>query len=146
MMWSIRCFPAILSYYLTSQLLLVRDISQGLQITTSTLCNSCSRRAHRSVSFLCASRSPGNGDAAHQGQITIVPSRRHVLAAASSATAFAFLLRNPDTTHALDNPPTKAELDRIKVGYEQIQYLLNNFEKETTVCRVSMMSMHSYFG
>jgi len=126
-MWSIRWFPAIISYYLTSQLILVRDISQGLQITSNT-------RAHRSVSFLCASRSSGNGDAAHQVQIPI-PSRRHVLTAASSATAFAFLLRNPETTHALENPPTKAELDRIKLGYEQIQYLLNNFEKETTVCR-----------
>jgi len=32
-------------------------------------------------------------------------------------------------------PPTKEELDRIKVGYEQIRYLLDNFDKETTICR-----------
>ena len=32
-------------------------------------------------------------------------------------------------------PPTPEELQRIKTGYRQIQYLLDNFEQETTVCR-----------
>mmetsp|Transcript_19443 Transcript_19443/g.26700 ORF Transcript_19443/g.26700 Transcript_19443/m.26700 type:complete len:230 (-) Transcript_19443:276-965(-) len=32
-------------------------------------------------------------------------------------------------------PPTKEELERIKIGYDNIQYLLNNFEKETTICK-----------
>uniref|UniRef100_A0A7S1V9Y0 Uncharacterized protein n=1 Tax=Grammatophora oceanica TaxID=210454 RepID=A0A7S1V9Y0_9STRA len=36
---------------------------------------------------------------------------------------------------AASNLPTAEELERIKVGHEQIVYLLNNFEKETTVCR-----------
>lgn len=36
---------------------------------------------------------------------------------------------------AASGPPTPDELERIKVGYKQIQYLLDNFEKETTVCR-----------
>ena len=31
--------------------------------------------------------------------------------------------------------PTPDELERIRVGYKQIQYLLDNFEQETTVCR-----------
>lgn len=31
--------------------------------------------------------------------------------------------------------PTPAELDRIRVGYRQINYLLDHFEQETTVCR-----------
>ena len=39
---------------------------------------------------------------------------------------------------AVAGPPTKAELDRIKIGYEGIEYLLANWEKETTVCRVRM--------
>jgi Ca2+ transporting ATPase len=32
-------------------------------------------------------------------------------------------------------PPTKEDLDRIRKGYEQVNYLLDNFEQETTVCR-----------
>merc|ERR1719223_996610 len=32
-------------------------------------------------------------------------------------------------------PPTPADLERIRVGYKNIQYLLANFEQETTVCR-----------
>ena len=31
--------------------------------------------------------------------------------------------------------PTQAELMRIKDGYSQIQYLLSNFDSETTICR-----------
>mmetsp|Transcript_26996 Transcript_26996/g.65522 ORF Transcript_26996/g.65522 Transcript_26996/m.65522 type:complete len:211 (+) Transcript_26996:114-746(+) len=31
--------------------------------------------------------------------------------------------------------PTPEELERIRTGYKQIQYLLDNFEQETTVCR-----------
>eukprot|EP00586_Coscinodiscus_wailesii_P002173 CAMPEP_0172487404 /NCGR_PEP_ID=MMETSP1066-20121228/16492_1 /TAXON_ID=671091 /ORGANISM="Coscinodiscus wailesii, Strain CCMP2513" /LENGTH=219 /DNA_ID=CAMNT_0013254005 /DNA_START=88 /DNA_END=747 /DNA_ORIENTATION=+ len=36
---------------------------------------------------------------------------------------------------ASTQPPTAEELKRIKKGYEGIKYLLENFEKETTVCR-----------
>ena len=36
---------------------------------------------------------------------------------------------------AAGSPPTKEELDRIRVGYKQITYLLENFEQETTTCR-----------
>jgi hypothetical protein len=32
-------------------------------------------------------------------------------------------------------PPTKDDLNRIKVGYEGLVYLLENFDQETTVCR-----------
>eukprot|EP00956_Cyclotella_meneghiniana_P031150 scaffold80797_cov43-Cyclotella_meneghiniana.AAC.6 len=44
----------------------------------------------------------------------------------------------PLVTHAASSstsPPTQEELNRIKTGYENIQYLLANWEKETTVCR-----------
>ena len=37
--------------------------------------------------------------------------------------------------YAGSGPPTPEELERIKIGYKQIQYLLDNFESETTVCR-----------
>lgn len=36
---------------------------------------------------------------------------------------------------AAGSPPSADDLDRIKHGYEQIQYLLANFEQETTICR-----------
>ena len=34
-------------------------------------------------------------------------------------------------------PPTAAEIERIRTGYENIRYLLANWEKETTVCRAN---------
>lgn len=36
---------------------------------------------------------------------------------------------------AAGTPPSADELARVKKGYEQIQYLLANFEQETTVCK-----------
>ena len=36
---------------------------------------------------------------------------------------------------AAASPPTPEELARIRKGYQQIEYLLANFEQETTVCR-----------
>jgi Ca2+ transporting ATPase len=36
---------------------------------------------------------------------------------------------------AVEGAPTKEDLERIKLGYQQITYLLDNFDKETTVCR-----------
>mmetsp|Transcript_18167 Transcript_18167/g.26883 ORF Transcript_18167/g.26883 Transcript_18167/m.26883 type:complete len:206 (-) Transcript_18167:2181-2798(-) len=41
----------------------------------------------------------------------------------------------PSVTLAASGPPTPEDLDRIRTGYKQIDYLLKNFEKETTVCR-----------
>ena len=38
---------------------------------------------------------------------------------------------------AAGSPPSADDLSRIKQGYEKIQYLLANFEQETTVCRDS---------
>ena len=38
-----------------------------------------------------------------------------------------------DTTAG--EPPTKAEIERIQTGYNNIQYLLANWEQETTVCK-----------
>ena len=36
---------------------------------------------------------------------------------------------------AAGSPPSPDDLNRINQGYKQIQYLLANFEQETTVCR-----------
>ena len=60
----------------------------------------------------------------------------------SSAAAAAFglattssLPQNNAAWAAAGAPPTAEELERLKKGYQQINYLLDNFEKETTVCR-----------
>lgn len=60
-------------------------------------------------------------------------SRRQAL---SSAAAFGVssLLWKQEAL-AAGAPPTKEELDRLRKGYDQIQYLLDNFEQETTVCK-----------
>jgi hypothetical protein len=70
-------------------------------------------------------------------------SRREVFQGGSSAAAvvaaFGILVSVPSASLAASGSsaavPTKEDLDRIKVGYQQITYLLDNFEKETTVCR-----------
>mmetsp|Transcript_128713 Transcript_128713/g.252101 ORF Transcript_128713/g.252101 Transcript_128713/m.252101 type:complete len:218 (-) Transcript_128713:151-804(-) len=45
------------------------------------------------------------------------------------------LLARQQPAVAAGSPPSAEDLNRIKQGYEQIQYLLANFEQETTVCR-----------
>jgi hypothetical protein len=32
-------------------------------------------------------------------------------------------------------PPSEADIERLKTGYKQLEYLLDNFEQETTICR-----------
>lgn len=49
--------------------------------------------------------------------------------------ASAGLATNSPLAFAAGAPPTKDELNRIKVGYEGLVYLLENFDQETTVCR-----------
>jgi len=64
-------------------------------------------------------------------------SRRDALKIAfsgASAAAMAFGLTQQPAC-AAGAPPTPAELERIKIGYKQIEYLLQNFDQETTVCR-----------
>ena len=68
---------------------------------------------------------------------SIDASRRDLFIRAGS-TALVTLTTSMNASQALaagTSPPTAEEIDRIKVGYENIQYLLNNWEKETTVCR-----------
>ena len=53
------------------------------------------------------------------------------------ATAFGMpaLVVQAQISNAAGAVPTKEELDRIVVGYKQINYLLDNFEQETTTCK-----------
>ena len=58
-------------------------------------------------------------------------SRRKAL----TAFGISAVVAKAQPSFAAGAPPTAAELARIKQGYDQIQYLLANFEQETTVCR-----------
>ena len=70
---------------------------------------------------------------------TATRSRRDALSfMVSSVTTIASLsISSPPNAWAAssDGPPTADELNRIKLGYKQIRYLLDNFESETTICR-----------
>lgn len=59
-------------------------------------------------------------------------SRRTAL---STVVGISTLVGQTQVSFAAAGPPTKDELERIRIGYKQIQYLLDNFEQETTVCR-----------
>lgn len=68
--------------------------------------------------------------------------------AATAASAFTSLVMSPNSAVAA-GPPTQDDLKRIKIGYEGIEYLLANWEKETTICRVSFIcffSIHIFFS
>lgn len=51
------------------------------------------------------------------------------------ATTLLTVTANVNPAFAATTPPTPEELERIKVGYENIAYLLANWDQETTVCR-----------
>jgi hypothetical protein len=58
--------------------------------------------------------------------------RREVAFGLASALIAAPLVGAPSMASAAAGGPTPEDLQRIKTGYEQIQYLLENFEQETT--------------
>lgn len=63
-------------------------------------------------------------------------SRRNLFkSAVSFSIASISTIASPDFAFAAKGPPTKEELARIKTGYEKLNYLLDNFEQETTICR-----------
>ncbi|KAL7542004.1 hypothetical protein ACHAXR_011418 [Thalassiosira sp. AJA248-18] len=63
-------------------------------------------------------------------------SRRDLFTRTGSAVATTLLtITGANPAYAASTPPTPEEIERIKVGYKNIQYLLENWEKETTVCR-----------
>ena len=64
-------------------------------------------------------------------------SRREIFLRTGSTIASALLTTTNimSPANAASSPPTADELNRIRTGYANIQYLLDNWEKETTVCR-----------
>ena len=68
-------------------------------------------------------------------------SRRDVFSRTGSAIATAIVSAAASSADpalaAAGDPPTPEEIERIKTGYKNIQYLLANWDKETTVCRVN---------
>jgi hypothetical protein len=68
-------------------------------------------------------------DKTDEGTLT----RRGILQAGVTASLVSLI--SPNTAFAGGVPPTKEELQRIKTGYDNIEYLLANYEAETTVCR-----------
>lgn len=62
--------------------------------------------------------------------------RRHLLQTSIPVSfGIAAIFAEGQPAFAAASQPTPEELERIKKGYNQIQYLLANFEKETTICR-----------
>jgi hypothetical protein len=55
--------------------------------------------------------------------------------AISAAVGMSAILGQAQPSLAGSAPPSPEEIARIKLGYKQIQYLLANFEQETTVCK-----------
>jgi len=72
----------------------------------------------------------------NDGVVTEHASRRELLT--STVTTFVSVVSlgmNPDVAMAAGQGPTPDELARLKLGSERMDYLLDNWEKETTVCR-----------
>merc|ERR1719329_1756501 len=81
------------------------------------------RHSTLSVAFLAG---------AVQSWTPVVVHRRQVLKTVFGGTA-AVLLR-PREARAADSVPKEAELEKLRLGYARVQYLLNNWDEITTVC------------
>ena len=66
--------------------------------------------------------------------------------AATFASIASIAVGKPGFAFAAKTPPTADELNRIKTGYERMCYLLENFEQETTICRVSLSTWKNSTG
>jgi hypothetical protein len=66
-------------------------------------------------------------------------SRRDAMATAFGvsfgAVASTVILAPAQPALAAGAPPSEADIERLKTGYKQLEYLLDNFEQETTICR-----------
>lgn len=92
-----------------------------------------------SESKKCSGRVIKMLDRSHEIDTSIseASTRRDWFSKVAGAMTVSSLLLNVKVGVALakTDPPTQAELDRIKKGYEGIDYLLKNWDKETTTCR-----------
>jgi hypothetical protein len=65
-------------------------------------------------------------------------SRRDAVATAfgvSFGVASTVILAPTQPALAAGAPPSEADIERLRTGYKQLEYLLDNFEQETTICR-----------
>jgi hypothetical protein len=104
----------------------------------ATLAFTASSRFHKNVAPLSTSSSSTVIHAA----ATPPPTRRHVLAriiGSSAAVTIATItsISYPTLASAAgaNSPPTPDEIARIQTGYDNIRYLLDHWEQETTICR-----------
>jgi hypothetical protein len=69
--------------------------------------------------------------------VAVVSRRQAFTTTATAALGLSFLTTTLSTApaNAAAAGPTKEELERLRIGYQNIQYLLDNFEQETTTCR-----------
>jgi len=86
-----------------------------------------------SVVFLLVSLMSVNSLSRDAGK-TMFDRREAISKAAAFGTA-GLLIQTQPSSAAANMPPTKEELERIRIGYKEITYLLENFEQETTTCR-----------
>ncbi|KAL7430701.1 hypothetical protein ACHAXH_004421 [Discostella pseudostelligera] len=78
----------------------------------------------------------------HATSASSPPTRRDVFAriigsSAAITAAAVTSISNPNLAYAAgaNSPPTPDEIARIQTGYDNIRYLLDHWEQETTVCR-----------
>ena len=82
--------------------------------------------------FTTNTRVSNNIHSSSSTAIQATSSRRDFFTTSTIATTTLLTFNQPAFA---GTPPTDEELARIRTGYDNIQYLLNNWEKETTVCR-----------
>lgn len=57
------------------------------------------------------------------------------VAVAAGVGSAAVLVPVSPAMAAAGAPPSEADIERLKLGYQGLEYLLDNFEQETTICR-----------
>jgi hypothetical protein len=121
---------------------MVNQIFNCLVLATAMLASGATAFTAPSRAYLPSAIVPSSSSTAiHAAAADAVSSRRDLLARTGSAIATVAGVvavsspSSPAHAAASADPPTPEEIDRIKTGYKNIQYLLANWEKETTVCR-----------
>jgi hypothetical protein len=115
---------------------MVNQVVTGLILAAAMASGVTSFTTSRVVNNYPSSANAPSSTAMHAATAT----RRDLLARTGPviATALATVAASTSAAKpavAAGDPPTPEEIERIKTGYKNIQYLLANWEKETTVCR-----------
>mmetsp|Transcript_20493 Transcript_20493/g.30020 ORF Transcript_20493/g.30020 Transcript_20493/m.30020 type:complete len:121 (+) Transcript_20493:105-467(+) len=80
-----------------------------------------------------SSAKPSALQMSHTNEDSSSVSRRSIFQSAATITLASLTAAAPAL--AVKGPPSKEEIARIKIGYEKLGYLLDNFDQETTICR-----------